>query len=73
MEENSTMGKTRDLFKKIKDIRGIFHTGMGTIKDRNSMYLTEQKRLRRSGRNTQKNYMKKVLITRITTMVWSFT
>ena len=52
MEENSTMGKTRDLFKKIKDIRGIFHAGMGTIKDRNSMYLTEQKRLRRGGKNT---------------------
>ena len=71
MEENSTMGKTRDLFKKIKDIRGIFHTGMGTIKDRNSMYLTEQKRLRRGGKNTQKNYTEKILLTRLTTMVWS--
>ena len=73
MEENSRMGKTRDLFKKIGDIKGIFHAGMGTIKDRNSMDLTEQKRLRGGGKKTQKNYMKKVLITRITTMVWSFT
>ena len=35
------MGKTRDLFKKIKDAKGIFHTKMGTIKDRNGMDLTE--------------------------------
>ena len=35
------MGKTRDRFKKIKDIKGIFHTKMGTIKDRNSVYLTQ--------------------------------
>ena len=67
------MGKARDLFKKIRDIKGKFHAKIGTIKDRSGKDLTEQKRLRRSGRNTQKNYMKKVLITRITTMVWSFT
>ena len=41
MEENNRMGKTRDLFKKIRDISGIFHAKMGTIKDRNSMDLTE--------------------------------
>ena len=41
MEENSRMGKTRDLFKKIGDIKGIFHAGMGAIKDRNSMDLTD--------------------------------
>ena len=40
IEENK-MGKTRDLFKKIKDTKGIFHTKMGTIKDRNVMDLTE--------------------------------
>ena len=39
--ENSRMGKTRDLFKKIGDIKGTFHTRMGTIKDRNSKDLTE--------------------------------
>ena len=40
-KENNRMGKTRDLFKKIRDTRGIFHAKMGTIKDRNSMDLTE--------------------------------
>ena len=46
---------------------------MGTIKDRNGKELTEAKRLRRGGKNTQKNYTKKVLMTWITTMVWVFT
>ena len=41
IEENNRMGKTRDLFKKIRDTKGIFHAKMGTIKDRNSMELTE--------------------------------
>ena len=41
MEENNRMGKTRDLFKKIRDIKGIFHAKMGSIKDRNGMDLTE--------------------------------
>ena len=41
MEENNRMGKTRDLFKKIRDIKGTFHAQMGSIKDRNGMDLTE--------------------------------
>ena len=41
IEENNRMGKTRDLFKKIRDTKGIFHAKMGTIKDRNGMDLTE--------------------------------
>ena len=41
IEENSRMGKTRDLFKKIRDTNGTFHTKMGTIKDRIGMDLTE--------------------------------
>ena len=41
IEENNRMGKTRDLFKKIRDTKGKFHAKMGTIKDRNSMDLTE--------------------------------
>ena len=41
IEESNTMGKTRDLFKKIRDIKGNFHAKMGTIKDRNGMDLTE--------------------------------
>ena len=41
IEENNRIGKTRDLFKKIRDIKGTFHAKMGSIKDRNSMDLTE--------------------------------
>ena len=55
------MGKTRDLFKKIRDTKGTFHAKMGTIKDMNGMDLTEQMILRRGGKNTQKNYTKKDL------------
>ena len=67
------MAKTRDLFKKIGDTKGTFHAKMGTIKDRNGKHLKKQKRLRRGGKNTQKNYIKKVLMTRITTVVWLLT
>ena len=69
IEENNRMGKTRDLFKNIRDTKGIFHAKMGTIKDRNSMDLTEAEVLRKGGKNTQKNYTKKIFMTRITTMV----
>ena len=48
-------GKTRELFKKIRDTKGTFHAKMGSIKDRNGMDLTEAKILRRGGKNTQKN------------------
>ena len=41
IEENNRMGKTRDLFKKIRDTKGIFHANMSSIKDRNGMDLTE--------------------------------
>ena len=74
IEENNRMGKTTDLFKKIRDVKGTFHARMGMKKDRNSKDLTEkQKRLRRGGKNTQKNCTKKVLMTQITMMLWSFT
>ena len=63
------MGKTRDLFKIIRDTKGTFHAKMSTIKDRKSMDLIEQKRLRRGGKNTQKNYTKKIFMTQITKMV----
>ena len=69
IEENNRMGKTRDLFKKIRDIKGTFHAKMGSIKDRNGRDLTEQKILRRGGKNTQKNYTKKIFMTQIITMV----
>ena len=55
IEENNRMGKTRDHFKKIRDTKGIFHAKMGSMKDRNDMDL-----LRRGGKNTQRNYTKKI-------------
>ena len=69
IEENNRMGKTRDLFKKIRDPKGTFHAKMGLIKDRNDMDLQKQKILRRGGKNTQKNYTKKIFMTRIIMMV----
>ena len=54
------MGKTRELFKKIRDIKETFHAKMGTIKDRNGMDLREED-IKRGGKNTQKNYTKKDL------------
>ena len=67
------MGKTRDFFKKIRDTKGIFHTKMGSIKDRNGMDLTEaedvKKMLRRGGKNTQKKCIQKSFTTQIITMV----
>ena len=55
------MGKTRDLFQKIRDTMGTFHAKMGSIKDRNGMDLTEADLLRRGGKNTQKNCTKQDL------------
>ena len=63
------MGKTRDLFKKIRDTKGTFHMKMGTIKGRNSKDLTEADDIKKSGKNTQKNYTKKLHMTHIATMV----
>ena len=61
--------KTRDLFKKIRDTKRTFHAKVGTIKDRNGMDLTEAEGIRRGGKNTLKNYTKKVFMTQIITMV----
>ena len=58
IEEKNRMGKTRDLFKKIRDTKGTFHAKMGSIRDKNGMDLTEAEDLRRGGKNTQ-NYTKK--------------
>ena len=69
IEENNRMGKTRDLFKKLRDTKGTFHAKMGSIKDRNGMDLQEQTILRRGGKNTQKNCIKKIFMTQIITMV----
>ena len=77
IEENNRIGKTRDLFKKTGDSKGTFHAKMGKITNGNVKALTEdtkkQEILRRSGKNTQKNCTKKVLMTQRTTAVWSLT
>ena len=57
--ENNRIGKTRDLFNKIRDMKGTFHAKMGTIKDRNGMDLAEAEDIKKSGKNTQKNYTKR--------------
>ena len=69
IEENNRMGKTRDIFKKIRDTNGIFHTKMGTIKDRNGMDLTKTEDVKSGGKNIQKNYTKKIFTIQIVTMV----
>ena len=62
IEQNNRMGKTRDLFKKIRDTKGIFHAKMGSIKDRNGRDLTEAEDIKRKWNNTQKNCTKKIFI-----------
>ena len=70
IEENNRMGKTSDLFNKIRDTKGTFHAKMGSIKDRNEMeYQQKQKMLRRGGKNTQKSYTRQISMTQITTVV----
>ena len=69
IKENYRVEKTRDLFRKIRDTKGIFHAKMGSIKDRNGMDLIEAKILRRGGKNTQKNCTKKIFMTKIITML----
>ena len=59
IEENNGIGKTKDLFKKIRDIKGTFHAKMGTIKDRMVWTYQKQKILRRGGKNTKKNCTKR--------------
>ena len=63
------MEKTRDLLKKIRDSKGIFHANMGTIKDRNGMDLTEAEEKLYKKETAQKNCTKKVLMTWITMML----
>ena len=66
------MGKTRDLFKKIRDTKGTFHVKMGTIKDRNGMDLTKAEDINKRWQEYTEVY-KKILMTWISTMVWSLT
>ena len=66
------MGKTRDLFKKIRDTKGTFHAKMGSIKDRNGMDLIEAEDIKKRWQE-QKNCTKKIFTTQIITMVGSLT
>ena len=61
IEENNRMGKTRDLFKKIRDTKGIFHAKMGSIKDKNGMDLTEAEDIKKRWQNYTEELYKKHL------------
>ena len=64
------MGKTRDLFKKIRDTKETFHAKMGSIKDRNVMDLTEAEDIKKRWQEyTEESYTKKIFMTQITTIV----
>ena len=69
IEENNRMGKTRDLFMKIRDTKGTFHAKMGSIKDRNGMDLTEAEDIKKRWQEYKKNCAKKIFMTQIITMV----
>ena len=70
IEENNILGKTRDLFKKIRDTKGTFHAKMGTIKDRNGMSLTETEYIKKRWQEyTEELYRKYIIMTQIITMV----
>ena len=69
IEENNRMGKTRDLFKKIRDTKGTFHAKMGSIKDRNHMDLTEAEDIKKRWQEYTDNCTKKIFMTETITMV----
>ena len=69
MEENNRMGKTRDLFKKIRDTKGTFHIKTGTIKDRNGMDLTEAEDIKKRWQEYTEELYKKILMTQIIMVV----
>ena len=70
IEENNRMGKTGNLFKKIKDTKGIFHAKMGTIKDRNGTDLTEAEDIKKKRwQEYSEELFKKIFMAQITTMV----
>ena len=69
IEENNRMGKTRDLFKKIRDTKGTFHVKMGSIKDRNGRDLTEAEDIKKRWQEYTEEVYKKIFMTQIVTMV----
>ena len=69
IEENNRMGKTRDLFKKIRDTKGIVHAKMGSIKDRNGIDLTEAEDIKKRWQEYTENCTKKIFMTKIIMMM----
>ena len=69
IDENNRMGKTRDLLKKNRDLKGTFQAKVGSIKDRNGMDLTEAEGIKKRCKNTQKKCTKKTFTSQIITMV----
>ena len=69
IEENNRMGKTRDLFKKIRDTKGTFHAKMCSIKDRNGMGLTEAEDIKKRWQEYTEKLYKKIFMTQIIKMV----
>ena len=69
IKENNRMGKTRDLFKKIRDTKGTFHAKMGTIKDRNGMDLTEAEDIKKWWQEYTEELYKNIFMTQIIMMV----
>ena len=69
MEENARMGKTRNLFNKIIDTKGIFHAKIGSIKDRNGMDLTEAEDIKKTWQEYTEELYKKIFMPQITTKV----
>ena len=69
IEENNRMGKTRDLFKKIRDNKGTFHAKIDTVKDRNGMNLTEAEDIKKRWQEYTEELYTSILMTQITMMV----
>ena len=69
IEENNRMGKTRNLFKKIRATKGIFHAKMGSIKDRNGMDLTEAEDIKKRWQGYTEELYKKIFMTQINTQM----
>ena len=69
IEKNNRMGKTRDLFKKMRDTKGTFHAKTGSIKDRNRMDLTEAEGIKKRWQEYTEELYKKIFMTQITTIV----
>ena len=69
IDENSRPGKSRDLFKKLRDTKGMFHAKMGTVKDRNGVDLREAEDIKKRWQEYTEELYKSIFMTQIITMV----